>query len=257
MEKQEKKVFDLKRFVVAAWPIAAWILGVCLVMYVLSLLAQGSPTFVFWGTSFNEPLADIANGSIRSTANFNWTFIVLFAVVVYIYFTELKHKNYKGIVAALALYGVHWLYEIGNAIIQSATGYALWTVSPESTSFILLIGVSWELSMMFSIAGLAMAKLLPENPKMKILGMNNRIFFAILNAAFFGFFEIFLAGTPAFIWTYSWWGAIPVFVTTYIPFFLAAFLMYDAKPKTQKLFLGITWGLVVVLLAVLIPLGII
>ena len=257
MEKQEKKAFDLKRFVLSAWPIAAMILGVCVVMYVLSLSGQNSTFFVFWGTLANEPLADLAGLSIRSTANFNWTFIVLFAIVVYIYFTELKHKNYKGIVAALALYGVHWLYEITNAIIQSATGYALWTVSPESTSFILLIGVSWELSMMFSIAGLAMSKLLPENPKMKILGMNNRIFFALLNAAFFGFFEIFLAGTPAFIWTYTWWGAIPVFVTTYIPFFLAAFLLHDAKPKTQKIFLGVTWGLVILLLAILIPLGVI
>ncbi len=257
MEKQEKKSFDLKRFLLSAWPIVAMIVGVCLVMLVLFLLGKDSSFFVFWGTDANIPLADIANQAIRSTANFNWTFIVLFAIVVYIYFTELKHKNYKGIVAALSLYGVHWLYEIANAIIQRATGYALWTVSPESTSFILLIGVSWELSMMFSIAGLAMSKLLPDNPKMKILGMNNRIFFALLNAAFFGFFEIFLAGTPAFIWTYNWWGAIPVFVTTYIPFFLAAFLMYDAKPKTQKIFLGVTWGLVVILLATLIPLGVI
>lgn len=257
MEKQEKKTFDLKRFLLSALPIAAMIIGVCLVMFALFLLGKDSTFFVFWGDPANQSDAEIANHAIRSTANFNWTFIVLFAIVVYIYFTELKHKNYKGIVAALSLYGVHWLYEITNAIIQRATGFALWTVSPESTSFILLIGVSWELSMMFSIAALAMSKLLPENPKMKILSMNNRVFFAILNAAFFGFFEIFLAGTPAFIWTYNWWGAIPVFVTTYIPFFLAAFLMYDAKPKTQKIFLGVTWGLVVILLAVLIPLGVI
>ncbi len=257
MEKQTKQPFEMKRFLMSAWPIVAFTVGVCLVMYVLSLLGQNSTFFIFWGNVGNQALADLANATVRSTANFNWTFIALFAIVVYIYFTELKHKNYKGIVAALALYGVHWLYEITNAIIQSGSGYALWTVSPESTSFILLVGVSWELSMMFSIAGLAMSKLLPDDPKKKILGMNNRIFFALLNAAFFGFFEIFLAGTPAFIWVYSWWGAIPVFVTTYIPFFLAAFLLHDAKPKTQKIFLGVTWGLVVLLLAILIPLGVI
>lgn len=152
---------------------------------------------------------------------------------------------------------MHWLYEITNAIIQSQSGYALWTVSPESTSFILLIGVSWELSMMFAIAGLAMSKLLPEDPKKLIFGINNRVLFAIMNAAFFAIFEIFLAGTPAFIWTYSWWGAIPVFITTYIPFFLAAFLVPDKPVKTQKIFLSITWGLVAILLILLIPLGII
>lgn len=230
---------------------------ISLFIFLLSLLGKNSNYFAFWGDETNQILADDAAIFIRSTDNFNWTFIVLFAIIVYIYFTELKNKNYKGIVAALSLYGVHWLYEITNAIIQSQSGYALWTVSPESTSFILLIGVSWELSMMFAIAGLAMSKLLPEDPKKLIFGINNRVLFAIMNAAFFAIFEIFLAGTPAFIWTYSWWGAIPVFITTYIPFFLAAFLVPDKPVKTQKIFLSITWGLVAILLILLIPLGII
>jgi len=253
----ENKKLDLKQFLHQALPIAGLIIGICLFMWVLSLLGKNSTYFIFWGEKVNEAVADISNLAVRSTANFNWTFIFIFAIVVYVYGTELKNKNYKGIIAGLSLYGVHWLYEIVNAIIQSASGYALWTVSPESTSYILLVGVSWELSMMFSLAGLAMSKLLPADPKQKILGINNRVLFAIGNAAFFGLFEIFLAGTPAFIWTYSWWGAIPVFVTTYIPFFLAAFLVPEAKPKTQKLFLAVTWGLVALLLIVLIPLGVI
>lgn len=246
-----------KLFLQKALPVTLLILGITALEFVLSLLAKGSNVFIFWGNSANETLADAANIAVRSTTNFNWTFIAFFAVIMYIYFSELKNKNYNGLAAALALYGVHWLYEITNAIIQAATGYALWTVSPESTSFILLVGVSWELSMMFAVAGLIMSKLLPDNPKMKILGVNNRVFLAILNAAFFSFFEIFLAGTPAFIWVYPWWGAIPVFITTYIPFFLAAFLIHDAKPKTQTRFLAIVWGSVALLLAILIPLGII
>ena len=249
----EKKKIQFKDVVLVSF----LILGICLIELLLSLFAGSSDVFVFWGDAANKPLADIANNAVRSTDNFNWTFIFLFAVVMYVYFSELKNKNYKGIAAALALYGVHWLYEITNAIIQKASGYALWTVSPESTSFILLVGVSWELSMMFALAGLIMSKLLPADPKMKILGINNRVFLVILNAAFFSLFEIFLAGTPAFIWTYSWWGAVPVFVTTYIPFFLAAFLVYDAKPKTQKRFLAVVWGLAALLLIVLILLGII
>lgn len=231
--------------------------GVTIVLFLLSLLAKGSDAFVFWGDASREAAANIGNESVRNTSNFNWSFIFIFTIVVYIYFTEFKNKNYKGLAAALALYGVHWLYEITNSIIQSGSGFALWTVSPGSTSLILLVGVSWELSMMFAVAGLIMSKLLPEDKDMKILGMNNRIFFAIVNAAFFSIFEVFLAGTPAFIWTYAWWGSIPVFITTYIPFFLAAFLIYDAKAKTQRNFLLTVWGLVVLLLVVLIPLGII
>jgi len=212
---------------------------------------------MWFGNESLKAAADAAKAAIRSSDNFHWTFIALLAFVVYVYANEIKNKNYKAVAAGLSLYMVHWLYEIANAVICYASGYALWTVSPGSTSLILLIGVSWELSMMFSIAGLAMYKLLPEDPKKKILGINNRWLFAIGNAAFFSAVEIYLASTPAFIWVYPWWGAIPVFITTYIPFFLAAFLIPDAKEKTQKLFIGGLAALNIILLAILIPLGVI
>jgi hypothetical protein len=226
---------------------------ISLVMFLLSLLAKESDYFVFWGDASRKLNAELSAIFVRSQINFDWTFIALFAFVIYVYATELKNKNYKGIVAALSLYGVHWIYEIVNAVIASQSGYALWSVSQSSTSFILLIGVSWELSMMFSLAGLIMSKLLPDDPKKTIFGINNRILFAIMNAAFFAFFEIFLAGTNAFIWVYPWWGAIPVFISTYIPFFLAAFLVPDQSSQFQKRFLTILWGIVAVLLIVLIP----
>jgi hypothetical protein len=91
---------------------------------------------------------------------------------------------------------------------------------------------------MFSVAGLIMSKLLPADPKSRILGINNRLVFAVGNAAFAGVLEIFLAKTPAFVWVYPWWGAFPVFVLVYIPFFLAAFYCYDWKPSIQKRFIG-------------------
>ena len=212
---------------------------------------------MWFGNESLKAAADAAKAAVRSSDNFHWTFIALLAFVVYVYANEIKNKNYKAVAAGLSLYMVHWLYEIANAVIGYASGYALWIVSPGSTSLILLIGVSWELSMMFSIAGLAMYKLLPEDPKKKLFGINNRWLFAIGNAAFFSAVEIYLASTPAFIWVYPWWGAIPVFITTYIPFFLAAFLIPGAKEKTQKLFIGGLAALNIILLAILIPLGVI
>lgn len=209
------------------------------------------------GSAAAMAAADAAKAAVRSVDNFDWTFIALLALVVCgVYIPRIKEKDWNAIAAALALYGVHWFYEIMNAVICHFTGYALWHVSPESTSFILLVGVSWELSLMFSTAGF-MVLLMPEDKDKKILGINNRIFFAIANAAFFSIFEIFLASTPAFIWVYKWWGAIPVFITTYIPFFLASNLIYDKPRETQKKFLIGLWGLDALLLLVLIPLGII
>lgn len=192
----------------------------------------------------SDALAILRNGS-----NFQWYVITLLALVIYIYANEYSKKNWKGIAAGLALYGVHWFFEILNALIQKFTGNALWTV-PTGTSFLLLVGVGIELSLMFSVAGLVLSKLLPEDPKKKILLIPNRIFFAILNAALFSVIEIFLAKTPAFVWVYQWWGAIPVFVTVYIPFFIISFLCYDWKPKTQTIFISSLFGLDAVLMAI-------
>jgi hypothetical protein len=186
---------------------------------------------------------------LRNGQNFQWYVIAFLALVVYVYANEYSKKNWKGIAAGLALYMVHWFFEIINALIQHFTGNALWTV-PTGTAFLLLIGVGIELSFMFAIAGLVLSKLLPEDPKLKILWIPNRIFFAVLNAAFFSVVEIFLAKTPAFVWVYSWWGAIPVFITVYIPFFVIAFLCYDWKPKIQRIFIGSLAGVNAVLLLV-------
>ena len=186
----------------------------------------------------NQPeLTEQALGILRNTETFQWYFIPLLAFVVYIYFNEISKKNWRGVAAVLSLYMVHWFYEILNALIQHFSGHALWTV-PGGTSFLLLVGVGWELSMMFSVAGLIFTKILPADPKKKILGINNRIVFAVGNALFFSVFEIFLAKTPAFHWVYPWWGSIPVFITVYIPFFLAANLSYDWQPVRQKRFIG-------------------
>lgn len=173
---------------------------------------------------------------LRSGETFQWYVITLLALVLYVYANEFSKKNWKGIAAGLALYGVHWFYEILNALVQHFSGHALWTV-PTGTAFLLLVGVGVELSFMFAIAGLVLSKLLPTDPKVKILGIPNRLLFALGNAAFFSIFEIFLVKTPAFAWVYPWWGALPVFIAVYIPFFLAAFYVHDWQPKQQIRFI--------------------
>ena len=107
--------------------------------------------FRFWGDGSQEAKDLVDAIKVRSTENFNWTFIFILAVIFYIYWSEIHKKNTETVCAGLALYGVHWLYEICNAVIGKIFGYPLWSVSNQSTTFILLIGVCWELSMMFSI----------------------------------------------------------------------------------------------------------
>lgn len=186
---------------------------------------------------------------LRSGENFQWYVIALLALVAYVYLNEAAKKNWKGIAAGLSLYMVHWFFEIMNGLVQHFSGHALWTV-PTGTAFLLLVGVGVELSFMFSIAGLVFSKVLSEDPKLKILGVNNRLAVALGNAAFFSVFEIFLAKTPAFVWVYPWWGSLPVFVTVYIPFFVVSMYCYDWAPKTQKTVIGSLFAVNVVMLVV-------
>ena len=151
--------------------------------------------FKFWGVDneFFRSLVDAVE--VRSTANFNWTFIFILAVVFYVYWSEIQKKNWDVVYAGLALYATHWLYEIVNAIIAHVFGYPLWCVSNESTTFILLIGVCWELSMMFSLAGIISYKMLPEDKNSKMFGLPCKLGGALSMALLFALFESFLAGT--------------------------------------------------------------
>lgn len=174
---------------------------------------------------------------LRSGDQFQWYVIALLVIVIYIYTNEYEKGNYRVIAGGLSLYMVHWLVEIANALIQHFSGHALWTV-PSGTAFAILVGVGIEISLMFSIAGLAACKMMPKDPTQKILGLNNRLFFTIGNAALASILEMFLVQTPTFVWVYPWWGAFPVFMTVYIPFFAAACYGHDWPVRTQKLFIG-------------------
>ncbi len=221
--------------------------------------------FVFWGDGSQEAMDLVKQIQVRSTENFNWTFIFILAVIFYVYWSEINRKNYEVVYAGLALYGVHWLYEIGNAVIGHVTGYPLWSVSNASTTFILLIGVCWELSMMFMLAGIISFKMLPADRNKRYFtkggkkGISCKLVGAMEMALLFALVESFLAGTAnhSFIWVYKWWGVLPVFITTYIPFFLASNYVPDMEPKKRNRFLITEWALVAVLLVILIPAGII
>lgn len=229
--------------------------------------------FTFWGGN-SQAAKDLVDAIVvRSTANFDWTFIFILAVVFFVYWSEIRAKNWTIVWAGLALYGVHWLYEIVNAIIAHVAGYPLWAVSNESSTFVLLIGVAWELSMMFSLAGIISYKMLPQDPNARYFakapnpetgqggrrGISAKLVGAVSMALLFALVESFLAATSngSFLWVYSWWGVWPVFVTTYIPFFLAANYVPDWAPKRRTAFLAGIWGLDALLLVILIPLGII
>ncbi len=193
---------------------------------------------------------------LRSGQNFNFYVIFLLVAVLYIYFNEIHNKNWNGIASGLMLYMIHWFVEIINAVIQFFSGYALWTI-PTGTAYLILIGLGIELNLMFSIAGLAQSKLLPEDPKEKIFGIPKPLLIGIANAAFASIIEIFLIMTPTFVWVYWWWNAITVFIFVYIPFFVgAAYAYYWEKDKQKKIIgsLALINVILLVIFTVILPL---
>jgi len=57
---------------------------------------------------------------------------------------------------------------------------------------------------MFAIAGVAFCKMLPTAKSLKILGVPNRLIFAILGSIFCVIVELFLHAAGALAWDYSW-----------------------------------------------------
>ena len=116
---------------------------------------------------------------------------------------------------------------------------------------------------MFTLAGIIAWKMLPEDRTKRFLargkfkGIPCKLVTTIGMALLFSVVEIFLAATPAFIWVYKWWGAIPVFITTYIPFFIAAIYVPDTSKKFKIIFFSVITAINLILLAVLIPLSIV
>ena len=74
--------------------------------------------FVFWGDGSQEA-KDLVDGiRVRSTENFNWTFIFILAVVFYVYWSEIHKKNKEIVFAGLALSGVVAWYTAASGLWQ-------------------------------------------------------------------------------------------------------------------------------------------
>jgi hypothetical protein len=107
---------------------------------------------------------------------------------------------------------------------------------------------------MFSIAGIAWAKMLLPDPKTKILGIPNRIFIAVAGSLFSVFVEIILNRIGALTWDWSFWDANTpwlIIIFGYLWFFAIAFWVHDMNDvKKQARAVGVLWGIVAVLVAV-------
>ena len=186
-----------------------------------------------------------------------WYVVPLLLIVMYIYNKEAHEKHWNVILGGAALWGMDLFNEIWNSIVFHATGFApVWgtPVGIGDTALLLLIGYNIEISFMFAIMGVMACLSLPEDPKKKILGINNRVFLAVLYTTLAVIVECFLNYSGVLTWEYSWWSLkcpYLIWLIGYLPFFVMAFVVHDMKKMKNKFIaLGIIYGVDVLALVI-------
>ncbi|HNT73918.1 MAG TPA: hypothetical protein PKH77_02745 [Anaerolineae bacterium] len=174
---------------------------------------------------------------LRDGGQFQWYVIPLFAFVVYVYATEIERRNWDLVFAGLAFWGMDWFNEIWNALFFHFNGRAPVWGAPGKTAYLLLIGLNIEICFMFAVAGVTFGKMLPRDKQMRILGLPNRLFFAIANAIFCVFIEVLLNAVNALTWEHAWWSARApwlIFLIGYFHFFAVSYWVHDMKTIKAK-----------------------
>ena len=175
---------------------------------------------------------------LRDESLFQWYLIPLFAFVVYVYAVEVERRNWSGVFAGLAFYGMDLFNETWNALVLHFTDRsAVWT-TPDDTAYLIFVGLTIEISAMFAIAGVTFAKMLPADKSLRILGIPNRWFFAVVNAILCVFVEVLLNRADVLVWEYPWWN-FPniglIFLLGYLPFMAVSFWVYDMEKIRNKI----------------------
>jgi hypothetical protein len=180
---------------------------------------------------------------LRDPDQFKWYTVTLLAFVLYVYSVEVERRRWDIVLAGLAFWIFDWFNEVMNALVlHFSDRAALWTVTG-STSYLILIGLTIEISFLFAISGIVFVKTLPPDPRMRILGIPNRFLLALLFSCFCVFVEILLHATGYFHWEYWWWNVpfVPLIVIFgYLTFFLTAAYVYDMRDTArQARFVGV------------------
>lgn len=174
---------------------------------------------------------------LRDGSHFQWHVIPLLLVVLYVYANEVERRNWNVVFAGLALWGADWFNEIGNGLVLHFTGYAPLWAAPGGTAYLILIGLNLEISLMFALMGIVVAKTLPADPGTRVLGLPNRWLLALAASVFCVLIEIWLNAIGQLTWDYAWWNArVPwlILVVGYLWFFAVAFWVHDMPTIARK-----------------------
>ena len=182
---------------------------------------------------------------LRRPGELDWSTVTLLALVVYVYAVEIERRNWSAILAGLAFWFMDWANELINALVLHVGGdAALWTVTGHS-SYVILIGLTVEISLFFAINGIIFTKLLPADRRTRILGVPNRWALAIFLSVVSVGVELLLHADGVFHWHYWWWNvaSFPVIVVFgYLTFYVVCFWVYDMDDRRRQIAVVATLG---------------
>ena len=204
-------------------------------------------------TDFTREAQDL----LRDPSHFNWYIATLLVVVLYVYANEVERRRWDVVFAGLAFWFADWINEIANSLVlHFSDRAALWTIDG-GTAYLILIGLTVEISLMFALAGVVYVKTLPPDREERILGVPNRIAIALMLSCFAVLFEVVVQGTGYWHWEYWWWNSpfVPLIVVFgYMWFFLVAAHVYDmGDTRRQARFVAVMAAIVATSLVVFGP----
>ena len=174
---------------------------------------------------------------LRDASHFEWSMVPLLGLTFYVYSVEVERRRWDIVLAGLALWLMDWFNEIANSVVLHASDRAaLWTVTG-NTSYLILIGLTIEITLFFLVAGVVFVKSLPPDPGMRILGVPNRPLLVFAFSCLSVLVEVLLHEAGVFHWEYWWWNVpfVPLIVVFgYMTFYGIAAWVYDMGADRRR-----------------------
>lgn len=195
------------------------------------------------------PAATQSLAHLRDPSTFQWYIIPMLLVVLYLYADNLAARRFSVVLGALAFWLMDWINEIWNGLLAHFSGFAPAWGTPGPSAFQILIGLNIEISFMFAVMGLYAMRLLPEDRSLRILGLDNRWFLAIVNSLGCVGVEILLNRIGALTWDWPYWSAGQpwlIFLIGYLPFFLIGYWVHDLASRRRQIMVVGTLAVLVI-----------
>ncbi|MEJ5362136.1 MAG: hypothetical protein WHV26_08735 [Spirochaetota bacterium] len=180
---------------------------------------------------------------LRDLSMVKWYIIPLLAIVFYIYTKEIKEARKTGdwnaVFAGATIFGVDFFNETWNGWIMYLTQRsAVWT-TPGDTALRTMVGWNIEIMFMFTLLGIIFYHTL-SGKNIKILGIPEKWFWAVVYAAFCVFVECLLNIGGHLVWEYEYWnlsfkGVWLIFLFGYFHFFFFAIIVIGLSTIKKKI----------------------